>query len=81
MVYRASAMEHLRRLGPVVFLNVSPDAAQARGDRGIINPDGLPFAESHAERLPLYREYADHEVDTSGLDPDAIAERIEELLA
>jgi shikimate kinase len=62
----------------VVFLNVRlGDAAQRVGfsrDRPVLalNPRAT-LAALLAERLPLYREVADVEIDTSGRTPDQIA--------
>lgn len=66
-VYSEKAMQRLKSLGVVVFLEVGLAALQSRvnGDsnneasRGIARPEGQSFADVFAERSPLYQRYAD----------------------
>jgi shikimate kinase len=82
VVYRSEAIVHLRSLGTVVFLNVDPAVAEARvlaaPDGGMVNPSGLAFRELHEERLPLYRRWADYEVDATGMGVEEVAGAIQE---
>lgn len=63
VVYSAGAMHHLGRLGPRIYLEVPLSVLQTRiGDaaaRGMVIGAGQSFAELYAERLPLYRRYAE----------------------
>jgi shikimate kinase len=66
-VYSTKAMQQLKSLGVVVFLEVGLTALQSRvngegnneASRGIARPEGQSFADVFAERSPLYQRYAD----------------------
>ncbi len=62
-VYSEKAMQHLRQFGPIVFIDVTlaelENRIQDMDTRGIARPANQSFAEVFAERLPLYRRYAD----------------------
>ncbi len=62
-IYSDSAMQHLRSLGVIVFLEVSLKELQQRvndeSSRGIARPAQQSFEDVYHERLPLYRQYAD----------------------
>ena len=63
VVYHEQAMEHLKSIGTIVFLDV-PEAELERrvGDfskRGVLIKNGSTFADLYAERMPLYQKYAD----------------------
>jgi len=61
-VYSDLAMQHLQSLGVIVFLDVSVEELERRislqGPRGIASSEGQTFADIYAERMPLYRRYA-----------------------
>lgn len=83
VIYRPRAMEHLRRLGPVVYLELSLEELTPRlGDlaaRGVAgNEGGLPAL--YAERTPLYERFATHTVSAAGTDPAAVVERVLDAL-
>lgn len=63
VVYSESAMEHLKALGKVVYLDVDYDALVKRltdiRGRGVVLRDGQTLEALYAERAPLYRRYAD----------------------
>ncbi|PIE37294.1 MAG: shikimate kinase [Gammaproteobacteria bacterium] len=85
VVYSDASMQRLRRAGPVVYLNVPLTVLQERVDnappRGIASDTAQTFAEVFAERTPLYQRYADITINTQGLSPDAIANRIFALVS
>jgi shikimate kinase len=66
-VYSEKAMQHLKSLGVVVFLEVGLAVLQSRVNgegndeesRGIARPEGQTFADVFSERSPLYQRYAD----------------------
>jgi len=72
----------LRATGEVVFLSVPlevlADRVQPAAERPLIRAEG-DLARLHAEREPLYREFAAHVVDASG-PPEQVAAAIEEEL-
>jgi len=80
VVYSEPAMRHLKAAGEVVFLEVGVAALHARlgdaAERGIVRAPGQSFDELYAERLPLYRRYADHIVDCNGLDHEGVVEQV-----
>lgn len=84
VIYGDAGMQALRRLGPVVFLNCPlPVLARRVGDptaRGMVIAPGQSFAELYAERLPLYRRYADVEIACDELPPAVVAQRVREAL-
>lgn len=62
-VYSDKAMQHLKRMGTVIFLDVSVEELERRisgqGPRGIACSEGQTFNDIYQERMPLYRRYAD----------------------
>ena len=67
-VYGKEAMEHLRRMGTVVYLRIDYATLRARlGDyvhRGVVMPKGYTLQMMYDERAALYERYADVTVDT-----------------
>lgn len=63
VIYSDAAMRHLKELGTVVFLSVDFKALQSRlhdvRGRGVVLRPGQTLVDLYAERVPLYREYAD----------------------
>lgn len=81
-VYSQKAMQHLRRFGHTVFLDIPLEELQRRiGDmdeRGLVIDPQESFAELFARRRPLYEAYADIFIDGADMSPEAIAARIEQ---
>lgn len=69
-VYGAEAMEHLGRIGTVVYLKLPYEEVEERlGDlfaRGVTLLPGQTLADLYEERTPLYEKYAHLTVDCSG---------------
>ena len=67
VVCRARAMEHLKALGPVIYLRVPLDELERRihnlDSRGIAMEPGETLADVMAYRAPLYERWADAVVD------------------
>lgn len=63
-IYSEPGILHLKKLAPLIFLDVPLPILQQRvGDfktRGLIKAKGQSFAQLYAERLPLYQKHADH---------------------
>ncbi|MDO8880747.1 MAG: 3-dehydroquinate synthase [Coriobacteriia bacterium] len=81
VVLREDNQVLLKRLGPVVYLAVTPEEAMARlgdaGDRPLLADGGL--AAAHAilgARLALYAATADHVVDTGGRTAEEVADAV-----
>lgn len=63
VIYGAQAMEHLKQIGTVIYLQLSYEAIKNRlGDlheRGVAMREGQTLADLYAERIPYYEKYAD----------------------
>lgn len=83
-VYSDDAMAHLRDIGMIVFLYASLASLERRihnlGMRGLARRPGQTLAELFAEREALYRNSADHTIDSSSLTPVEVCARIVEVL-
>ena len=79
-VYRRSAMEHLRALGPVAYLEVPLPVILERiarnPQRGLAIAPGQSVEDLFYEREALYTRYAHHIVKTAGLSPAACARAV-----
>jgi shikimate kinase len=80
VVYSEVGMATLRRLGVVVFLHCPLAVLAARvGDpaaRGMVIEPDQSFEALYRQRLPLYRRYADVEIDCGDEPPATVAERV-----
>ena len=69
-VCREKAAEHLKSLGPVVYLKVPLEELSGRiqnlSTRGIAMQPGQTLADVMAYRAPLYDKYADLVIDCGG---------------
>jgi len=81
-VYSEAAMAHLKAHGIVFFLNASLYQLERRlknmKSRGIAMTPGQTLASLYRERLPLYRKYADVEIDCSRKHIETIVSEISE---
>lgn len=70
VVYCEDAMEHLRRIGKVVYLNVPLRILFRRlgnlEKRGVVLKNGQTLKDLYKERVPLYKKYADLVIDIEG---------------
>lgn len=84
-VYREAAVEHMRALGTVVYLQVSLAEVAARLDnlatRGVALAPGQTLAGLYAFRAPLYEKCAHITVSADGRSPEDTAETIRQALA
>ena len=79
--YCEEAMEHLRSLGTIIYLEISAEEAERRltnlKRRGVVMRSGIKtIKELHRERVPLYEKYADIVVDCNGLTIDETVETL-----
>ncbi|MFA6947567.1 MAG: shikimate kinase [Eubacteriales bacterium] len=83
VVCRGDAMEHLRRLGTIVYLDVPLGEIIARIDnittRGIALSPGQTLADVYAVRRPLYEKYADITVSACGSAERTVGDIIDKL--
>jgi shikimate kinase len=79
-VYSDAAMQHLKRDGICVYLDVSVETLRSRitdyETRGIAKRPDQSFADLFAERTQLYRKYADITIKGDGMNQDAICDSI-----
>ena len=84
VIYRDYAMQKLKEMGTVVYLQLSYEAIERRlGDlkaRGVALKDGFTLRDLYEERIPLYEKYADIVVKLDGKtvlqSMEAVAEAI-----
>ena len=85
VVYSHKAMQHLRRDGFVVHLDLNCAKLKKRLDdieqRGVVIAPGQDIDGLYAERDLLYRKYADVTVETDDLAPDQVVQLIYEIVA
>ena len=87
-VYGEQAMEHLRNMGTVVFIDIPLDELRSRLhdnllERGVVARAGTTLDALFEERRPLYERYADITVQTAGMDTltaiDALCSAVREV--
>lgn len=79
-IYGKEAMEHLKKIGTVVYLKLShPAIARRLGDlheRGVALKEGQTLLDLYEERIPYYEKYADLTVNC---EKKAIRRIVEEI--
>lgn len=82
VIYGEAAMEHLKSIGKVVYLEFDYETLEERiGDltaRGVSIKEGQTFLELYEERKPLYEKYADIIVNGEGLNIREIVHLLKE---
>ena len=84
VIYRDYAMQKLKEMGKVVYLQLSYETIERRlcdlKSRGVALKDGFTLRDLYEERIPLYEKYADITVKLDGKtvmqSVDAVAEAI-----
>lgn len=85
-VYSDEAMEHFKKIGRVVYLQISFEEMTRRlGDiheRGVVlkGGAGMSLRELYEERLPLYEQYADITVNVDDLSLTAAARKVADAI-
>ena len=84
VVYGKKAMEHLSRIGTVVYLKVPYDTLEKRLEdikgRGVVLKEGQTLRSLYDERTPLYEKYADIEISEDDLNVEQTVEKLLERL-
>jgi shikimate kinase len=79
-VYCTGAMQHLKAMARIIFLDVPIDEITRRiGDiteRGVVIEPGMTLNDLHQERRPLYLKYADTVIDCSCKTSDELVAEI-----
>lgn len=80
VVYRPETMAHLASLGTIVGLFIDAGNLVSRlerlDERGVIHLPGQSIEQLYEERMPLYRRYAQINVDTTGKTPDQVVQAV-----
>lgn len=80
VVYGAGAMQHLSKLGQIIYLELPLEDLAGRihnmDSRGIARPEGQSFEDVYKERAPLYRHYADITINCRGKSPAEVVQEI-----
>jgi len=84
-IYGTNGIAYLQSCAALFYLHASTSSLIERinnwGNRGIACPESQTFDDLFAERVPLYREYADYLIETDNTDEAQITERIIHLWA
>ena len=84
VIYRERALEALKKIGKVVYLQLSYEEIDRRlGDlkaRGVALKEGYTLRDLYNERVPLYEKYADVVVCLDGLTVEQSAKAVEEAI-
>jgi shikimate kinase len=84
-VYYPKGMAQLKKLGPRVYLKVSPAVLKKRlpdwSHRGVVCRGGTTLSALYRERLPLFKKYAEYTVNTEKKTLEKIADEILALVA
>lgn len=84
VIYREKAVEALKKIGKVVYLQLSyEEIARRLGDlkaRGVALKEGFTLLDLYNERIPLYEKYADITVCLDGLTVEEAANALAEAI-
>lgn len=80
--YEDWAMEHLKKISTIVYLDVAFEEMERRignvTDRGVTIPAGYTLRDLYNERTKLYAKYADVTCDERGKDLGAVVDWLRE---
>ena len=80
VIYGTEAMEHLKEIGTVVYLELDYDTLDSRlgslKGRGVVLKEGQTLKSLYEERVPLYEKYADIVVNERGLNLEETLEQV-----
>ncbi|MDF2514361.1 MAG: hypothetical protein K0S04_4227 [Herbinix sp.] len=80
VIYGERAMEHLREIGTVVYIQLSYETIDNRLDnikqRGVVFQEGQTLQDLYVERCPLYEKYAHIIVNAENLGMEEVMEKI-----
>lgn len=79
-VYSSTAMNYLKSIGTIVFLDVDLPTVESRirniGTRGLAKRSDQSLADLFQERLTLYRKYADITIDGANRSQEDVCDQI-----
>lgn len=80
VVYSEKSMEHLKKLGRVIYLHLDYDTMADRikniTTRGVVLKDGHTLLDMYNERLSLYEKYADETIICDNLSVEDVVTSI-----
>jgi len=83
-IYSPAAMEHLRQLGPMVYLwapfEVIKHRIQNLDQRGLVRQPGQSLEDLYSQRDPLYQQYSDFRIATDQLSEAELVKQLTKLL-
>lgn len=83
-VYSEKAMDHLKKLGKVIYIKLPFHVIEERlgniHSRGIAMGPGESLLDLYNKRIPLYERYADYHIEGEGLNVEGVIEAIIDLL-
>lgn len=83
VVYSEKAMEHLKKLGKIIYLHISYEDMCKRisnlSTRGVLIKKGETLKDMYDERLPLYKKWADAVIDCGNSSVEQTANKIEKI--
>ncbi|QOV19446.1 shikimate kinase [Blautia liquoris] len=84
VVYGYEAMEHLKKIGNIIYLKLSYQELEKRLDnlegRGVVVKSGQTLRNIYDERTPIYEKYANHIIDEENLDIEKTLQKIVEVI-
>ncbi len=84
VVYCQEAMEHLKEIGTVIYLQLDyPILRRRLGNligRGVVLKEGQTLKDLYEERVPLYEKYADYIIDEKKTNAEGTLQKILEIL-
>lgn len=84
VIYGKEAMEHLRKIGTVVYIKLSLDTLSTRlgniKQRGVVLKKGQDLQGLYEERCPLYEKYCHYALEAENMDAEGLVEAINNLL-
>lgn len=84
VVYCQEAMEHLRRIGTILYLKLDYQILNRRLSnligRGVVLKKGQTLKDLYQERAPLYEKYADYIIDEKRTDAEGTLQKILEII-
>ncbi len=83
-VYSPKAMQHLSKIGTVIYIQITPEMLKYRiknpATRGIVLANGETIEEIYYKRIPLYEKYAQVKILSTDEAPQKTAEKLITIL-
>lgn len=84
VIYGKEAMDHLKSLGPVVYLKITYEELLSRlgdvVDRGVVLKEGMTLKDLYDERVKYFEHYADITVDEEGKELGDVVDELRDLI-